>query len=138
MSDKETTAPLSARDKIRNATMGKTPEFKNVIKKYNGVDVEFRQPTIRSRNTLNTICSKVNKEDGTVTVDVFEFLVWAVIQNTFVPGTNEKVYEASDYDSLVENPAGGFMDEFGAIAAELVNVDKAAIKKGSKTPQTSN
>ena len=60
------------------------------------------------------------------------FLVWSVIHNTYVPNTDELVFDELDYDSLVDNPTGGFVDEFSEVAARLVNVDTASKKKAIK------
>ena len=119
----------SKRDDLRAATLGQTRKFISRKVKYNGQEFEIRQPTIKARAALRKQ-SSVYRVDGTVDFDLFEFIVQAVIANTFIPGTDERVFEPNDYEALVANPPGGFIDEFGAIATELMNVDSDEAKKG--------
>lgn len=106
----------SIRDQIRAATIGAKSEFKTELVDWNGVEVEIRQPTHKSRKELFNKCKD---KDGNL--DATEFLVWSVIRNTYIPKTNETVFEAADYDALVEKPAGGFLDKFGEVAVRLFN-----------------
>ena len=108
----------SIRDQIRSATIGEKSEFKSKIVKYNGVEVEIRQPSVKSRKD---IMAKAMTDNGTV--DFAEFLTFAVLFNTYVPDTNELVFEDTDYDALMAKPTGGFLDKFGSDAAELMNVE---------------
>lgn len=108
----------SVRDRIRSATVGKSEQFKSKTFTYNGVDVEFRQPCLKDRQLL---INKARNKDGEF--DFIEFLIWSVISNTYVPETNEKVYDESDYDSMVAKPSGSFVDKFGSEIAELMNVE---------------
>lgn len=109
----------SLRDQIRAATLGQTAEFKKEIVKYNGVDVEIRQPSNKSRKA---IMAKSMTEDGKV--DFADFMAYAVIENTYVPDTDELVFEATDYDVMLSKPTGGFMDRFGTTTSELMNVEE--------------
>ncbi|AHX01190.1 hypothetical protein M316_0125 [Nitrincola phage 1M3-16] len=106
----------SIRDKIRSATVGKQAKFRSKIFNYEGVDVEFRQPSIKAKKIL---IERSKGKDGEF--DMVNFLVWAVIANTYVPETNELVFDDTDYDVLVEQPTGSFVDKFGAEIAELMN-----------------
>ena len=118
------------RDTLRQATLGAKKHFRKEIVEFNGQEFEIRQPTIKSRSELRAKCTTVTK-DG-VSFDTFEFLVWSVIQNTYVPNTDERVFDDTDYNVLVENPTGGFMDKFSEIASKLLNVDTETKKKFSK------
>lgn len=115
---------MSTRKSIRDALLGKAPEFKKEVAEYNGVKVEIRQPTMKSRRE---IMNRAQDEKGKT--DLFEFLVWAVIENTYVEGSDEKVFEDTDYESLMSRPAGGFMDKFGEVAASLMNVEEDVAEK---------
>lgn len=109
----------SLRDQIRAATVGSKTHFASKNVTWEGFEVEIRQPSYKSRKDLYKKC-----RDGEGNVDPTEFLVWSVIENTFVPGTDEKVFEKADYEGLISKPAGGFIDEFGAVAIEMFNPDK--------------
>ena len=125
---------MTSRDKLRAATIGKKPEFFSRKVQHDGHTFEIRQPSIRARKELRTRCTSIDEEG--VKFDMFEFLVWAVIKNTYVPGTNELVFEDADYDTMLENPTGGFMDSFSEVAAEIVNVEISSRKKPSKQTES--
>ena len=122
------------RDKLRKATLGAPSVFKSEIVTFNGAKFEIRQPTIKARSNLRSRCTTV-KGPSDVDFDMFEFLVWSVIANTYVPGTDDLVFDEADYDALVQNPTGGFMDQFSEVAAELMNVEPDVKKKSSKKAQ---
>lgn len=108
----------SIRNSIRAATLGFTVPFKSEIINFNGVDVEIRQPSHKSRTELY---KKATDESGKV--DMLSFLTYAVILNTYVPGTQETVFEESDFEVMVAKPVGGFLDKFGETASKLLNVE---------------
>lgn len=114
------------RAKLRKATLGAKTSFRKEIVEFNGNKFEIRQPSIKSRAELNERCNIGSNADSP---DIFNFLVWAVIKNTYVPDTDINVFDEADYDALVENPTGGFMDTFGEIASNLMNVKKEDKKK---------
>ena len=122
---------MSLRDTVRAATLSQDVKFKSKIVEYNGIEVEIRQPSVKSRDELFKKCVD---EDGKVNTTTF--LAYGVINNTFIPGTNELIYEDSDYDVMVSKPAGGFLDKFGAIASELLNVDDDIEKKSEASQKT--
>lgn len=110
---------MSQRDAIRAATLGQNVPFKKEVVNYNGVDVEIRQPSHKSRRELFKKCT-----DESGKVDMLAFLAYAVILNTYVPGTEETVFEESDFEVMVAKPAGGFLDKYGSVAASLLNVEE--------------
>lgn len=111
---------MSTRDNIRKATVGAKKEFRKELTEWDGLEVEVRQPSVLSRRELLNACSD---EEGNV--DGQELMIWALIQNTYVPGTDEKVFDRADYDSIVNQPTGGFVDHFGKVALEVMNVGGA-------------
>lgn len=114
----------SIRDDLRAATLGAKAEFKKEIVSFGGVELELRQPSVKQRKDLFKRCMDENGR-----VEAMEYLTWGVLYCTFVPGTNERVYDDTDYDALMEKPSGGFLDKFGAIIGALMNVDDDIEKK---------
>ncbi len=114
---KKAPSKMLTRDEIRAATIGAKKHFRTKIIQFNGVDVEIRQPTLRERRTLQEKCL-----DDKGNVDLFEFLLWAVIVNTYVPGTKEKVFDDADYEALLSEPIGGFVDRYSDSISDLMNV----------------
>ena len=127
---------MSVRDELRKATLGTKVEFRKKVVNYNGMDFEIRQPSVKARSELFKRCT-----DDKGKVDLMNFLTWSVIFNTYVPDdakdadgnpspdAGKLVYEEGDYATLVEKPAGGFMDQFGEIASELMNVNEDSVGK---------
>ena len=109
----------SIRDKIRAKTVGSTTQFKSKKFDYEGIEVEFRQPNLKDRKLL---LKKARDKNGEF--DMIEFIVWSVISNTYVPDTNEKVFDETDYEVMLNQNTGSFVDKFGAEIAELMNVEE--------------
>lgn len=118
---------------MRANTLGAKRDFKKEIVTIEGIEYEVRQPTLRERSDLRKRCSSISGE--TMKFDIFEFLIWAVIGFTYVPNTDEKVFEETDYDALSDLPAGGWFDELSEVASKLTNVDsKKPSGDSGKTP----
>lgn len=58
---------------------------------YNGVQVEFVVPTVKS-------ISELQADEGR------NFIISAMIQCCVVPGTDETVFEEADYETMVNSP----------------------------------
>jgi len=115
---------MSDLEKIRAVTLGAKTQFKKKVFNYNGVDVEFRQPNLKERKVL------LNKaKDAKGDFDLTEFLVWSVITNTYVPGTNQKVFTPEDYDAMMEQNGGSFVEVFGNEIAALMSAEDEDVKK---------
>lgn len=122
--------------KLRALTLGAKKNFQTEIVSVDGSDFEVRQPTLKERSALRKKCTSMT-EDG-IEFNLFEFLIWAVINHTFVPKTDEKVFSEEDYEALGDLPAGGWFDELSEAASKLCNVGSDDAKKSSgKTPKVS-
>ena len=116
-------------DSLRAATLGKTSKFESVIVDIEGHQFEVRQPTIRDRMRLNALSSEKGP-NGVPVVEPFKFLVWAVILNTYNPGTDTKVFQEEDFEAMMSMPSGGPLDKLGTAAVDLINISYAAKKNG--------
>ncbi len=123
MSENPEVKALTARDRIRGKTVGGQKIFKSRIITYLGEEIEIKEPTVKE---WGVILRAMTKEEGKMEFD--QYLVWSVIMCSFVPGTKEKVFEAEDFDSLMEQPKSGFMTEFSDIASDLMKVDQKEIE----------
>lgn len=121
---------MSSRSSIRDALLSAKTEFKSEVVPLNGVDVEVRQSTVKSRSEL----MKRSTVDGAV--EFGAFLVWGVIYNTYVPGTNEKVFDEQDYDVLMEDPTGGIVDQLGEAISKIMNVSEDLKEKAKNSTKT--
>ncbi len=112
------------RDRIRSKTVGANKIFKSKIVEYLGEKIEIRELSVKN---WGVILKKMTREEGQMDFD--QYLVWSVILCSFVPGTDEMVYEKADFDSLMAQPKSGFMTEFSDIASDLMKVDQKEIEK---------
>lgn len=121
------TKSTNVRDKLRQTAFKR--KFKSEIIKWEGVEYELRQPSIAGRNEIRKYA---NVED---TAPISDFLVWCVIFFTYVPGTDVRVFDPADFDSLVASPAGGLVDMLSLKASAYLNVNMEETEKNSETTQ---
>lgn len=110
----------SLKDTIRNLTVGKKVDYKTVEMEYEGYKVVFKQPSQKIRRELFEKATKGEK------VDLVALQVWTVIALTYDTEGN-KVFDDADFDTIMNQPAGGFIDLFAEKAIELLgNGDQTA------------
>lgn len=99
---------------LRKDFFAKAPKVQRKPYTFNGVSLEFVQPTVGSL---------INKGDDDTEK---AFFIKAMINHTVAPGTDEKVFDMTDYDALLEMPANGDFQAFTKIVTELMqlNVDE--------------
>jgi hypothetical protein len=114
---------MSKRNALRSAILGKSPVFRKEIVEYEGEKYEVRQPSYKARKELFNKCMDENGKIATG-----EFLTWGVIYNTYVPDSDELVFEESDYDVLMSMPSGGILDKLGSVASKLLNAEDGPIE----------
>lgn len=111
----------SIRDKIRSKALSGA-EFKKEIVKIEGEEVELREPSAKVRNEV----FKHSKEDGEI--NPMLFIVWTVIYCSYVPNTKERVFEDTDFDTLMNLPAHK-LDSLSEAAGRVLNTDEEERKK---------
>jgi hypothetical protein len=90
---------MANRDDIRAAIFSNT-NFKRETFSFLGQDIELRQPTVGQIGKLADDKNDKNR------------LIQIIIDSGYVPGTDEKVFSAADYDSLLEIPGGDWIANF--------------------------
>lgn len=113
------------RDALREVTIGSNKNFKKEIVEVNGKELEVRQPSVADRDKLIERCKPAGSDDISWT----DFMIWNVILNTYVPGTNERVFEDGDYESLRNQPTNSFLDEIANVANRLAGAENDSVKK---------
>lgn len=116
MSDKEKV--VSARDKIR-AQIFTQKKFETKELKIFGVVVEIRQPTL---GMILTAQEEANRQ-----LSVMKLL----IGYCFVPGTDERVFEDADLDSVMKLPFDEDMMKLNEVIMEMTGIDIAGAEKNS-------
>ena len=106
---------MSTKD-IRNALIGSKPEFKSEQVEVGGQKIEIRQLTVGDRNGLLEKCKNDKGVDG------LKLQVYAVIMTAHDPESGEKIFSPSDFDSLVAQPSGGFVDTVSNVAFRVLGI----------------
>jgi hypothetical protein len=119
----------SSRDQIRAATLGSRKSFRSQIINLNGVDVEVRQVDVKTKNTLSRECRYLDTLTKQSTLDDLKFTVRLIIDSCFEPGTNNKVYDITDYDSFVSTYEDEFFNTLGQVVLDLNTGNIEEIKK---------
>lgn len=116
--------------KLRSLTIGSERKVKTETYEYAGQKFEVRQPNLRERSDIRRKATQMEGEQ--IEFNLFEFMIWAVIKQTYVPESEERVFEDEDYKDLCDIPAGGWFDELAEIASGLCNVETEGKKDDAK------
>lgn len=88
-----------------------------------GENVEVRQPTLAQITKL----SKLSTENSKVPP-----IVRIMIEYIYVPGTDDKVFETADAESLAAMPSGQWLTDLNKVLEELTSVDVQVAEKNSE------
>ncbi len=128
----------SLRDKLRKkALVDRKPRAAEIVN-YDGEEFEVRQPSVGMRsNIILGAGAKVAKSEEELMegLDTGKIQILSVIHCTYVPGTDEKVFELGDYAMLEDDAPGGLVDTLSAVAMKLINVKPETDAKNSESPQ---
>jgi len=114
----------SARDQIRDKILGHKQHFKTSIISLFGAEIELRQPT------LGQI---LDVQEGTTTK---EAIIKILIQYSYVPGTNEKVFDTGDEAGLLALPYGKDLSTMNEAIRVLTDINILGEEKNSvSTPK---
>lgn len=109
----------SKRDALRSALLGKPKRISKIIEIAEGVEIEIRQPTVGSRSRIMSAAGvSASSQDLN---DLAAIQIAAVVHCSFVPGTNERIFDAADRGVLEELPTNQWFDEVSGVALELMN-----------------
>jgi hypothetical protein len=115
--EEPTTEPAAApltRDQIREKVFGAKAESK--IIDFFGAQVELRQPTVGVTMEMR---------QGTPEQATSQML----INYTFVPGTQEKVFEEADAEAIMQLPFGPDMNRYTTEVNKLVGISTEGLEK---------
>lgn len=103
------------RNAMRSATVGAKKQFKRVRVEHDGIEYEFVQPSLRDRKEIFDRCM-----DGEGNMNSVLLQIEAIINLTVIPDTDVRVFERGDKESLLEFPAGSFVDVFSEKAVNIM------------------
>lgn len=100
-----------ARQDLRDKLLGHAPKPKRKLITLFGSDIELQQPTLRAILDAQKV-----QDDKARSVDM-------IIGYTYVPGTNEKVFEPADSEVILNWPFDKELLDLQLAVAELTGVD---------------
>ena len=102
---------------LRSQVFAKASKPQRLPFTFNGVPMEFVQP-----NIAKMYGSERSSAEGK------SFIVFAMIENAYAPGTNEKIFTPEDYDAIMEMPIGAEMSKITKLVTEMfgLNVEEEA------------
>ena len=104
--------PMPSASEARAQIFANAGKVKKVPYTFNGVELVFVQPHIGKMYG-----SERAQSEGK------SFIVTAMIENSVVPGTEEKVFTPEDYDSIMEMPLGADMQKITKIITEMYGMN---------------
>lgn len=84
-------APEPDREAIRRAIFeSEESKVKPISFKFNGVDIEWRPPTI----------SEAQSDESREAMEGRNFIIMMIISNSYIPNTDIKIFTIEDYDTI--------------------------------------
>lgn len=97
--------------------------------------VEVRLPTGAERARILRL-ARID-QGAKADLDRWRVYVEVCLTMAYVPGTDERVWEAADRKTLEQQPAGGFVDAVGRVGYALLFPEVAALGKAARAALTS-
>lgn len=85
-----------------------------------GEVVEVRQPTLGQ-------IARMGKEDSKIPA-----IIRMMVEYVYVPGTNERVFDAADAEQLATMPSGKWLTDMNKAIMEMTGVDVKEAEKNSE------
>lgn len=125
------------RNQLRAALLGAPRRFRSQLVKVateaGELEVEVRAPSVRSRGLILRRAKALSGDAEKVEPEQLQ--VEAVLQCSFRPGSEERVFEEADREALLSQPAGGFVDRLAEVALPMLNVEEAERKELEKNSE---
>lgn len=106
------------RDEIRAKVFGAKPKRK-IVKDFFGADVEIVQPSLGV-----ILATRQEGEDSQISKMLIDY--------TYLPNTQEKVFESADAEALLAIPFGEEMKRFTDAMNEILGISSKEIEMGIK------
>lgn len=112
---------MANKDSLRSSTIGAEKDFAKEIEEWDGKEFEIRQPSVSARSKILQKAQQKPGMENLGDVELSKMQIYSVIYCTFVPGTNERVFDEGDIPALIEQPTDSFVDKFASTAMRLMN-----------------
>lgn len=120
------TGTTPTRDQIRGQIFAKKADSKLV--EFMGASVEVRQPALGESLSAGELTDSEDKKVQTVQM---------FIQYVYVPGTNERVFEDTDFDNILALPFGADFRRLIDSLNELMGINAQTLEAKAKVAEKS-
>ena len=127
---------MADRGLLRSITVGSKREFKKELLEWEGNQFEIRQPSVRQRSEILKKARMTVGDDEGVSVDIAAMQVWSVICCVYAPDDTKPLFSDGDFESLLDMPAGSFVDKFATVAMSYINTNVEEVEKNLEAVQT--
>lgn len=135
--DKE--AIKAHRERLRAHMLSAELDFSGPIVEWEGDEYEVRRPSVANRGAIVKAGKIIGGKGGKDEADLAGIQAAAVISLTVLPGTDIRVFDASDKARLIAQPCGGLFDALSKVATANMNVDTGEVRGNSEeTPSASS
>lgn len=94
--------------------------------------VEIRRPSVSERAA---ILRHAKAHKGADKLELDQLQTEGIIRLTYWPGTQRRVFTAADRAAMLNQPTGGWVDEYSEVVMSFLNVDEKELEKNSaRTP----
>jgi hypothetical protein len=107
------------RDTLRGAIFSGS-SFKRESIVLFGQEIEVRQPSVEQLRKLSDISKSAKDKNAIINL---------MIDYTYVPGTDEKVFEQADYEQLSNLPAGDWLITYQKAWVRLAGINEEELEK---------
>jgi hypothetical protein len=123
---------MDTKSKIRAATIGKKKYFRKKVVEVEGVSIEIREPNKIIKQQIVDKSKESTKGSNDMSINILDWQIWHIIECSFVPGTEDKVFDETDIPSFTSGPAGDFADQLWMGLQELISTEKD-VKEAKKS-----
>lgn len=123
---------MDTKSKIRAATIGKKKYFRSKIVEVEGVSIEIREPNKIIKQQIVEKSKDSTKGSNDMSINILDWQIWHIIECSFVPKTEDKVFDETDIPSFTSGPAGDFADKLWMELQDLISTEED-VKEAKKS-----
>jgi hypothetical protein len=106
--------PSEAKKALRKATIGGSKSMAPKIVKYGEMEIELRAPKLSEQSkALKALGLTIEGLQNLPMADLTKLHIESLIACAYVPGTDEKLFEETDKQEMLDHPVGSFVGELG-------------------------
>jgi hypothetical protein len=124
---------MDTKSKIRAATVGKKKYFRSKIVEVEGVSIEIREPNkIIKQQIVEKSQEPTKKGSNDIPINFLDWKIWHIVECSFVPGTEDKIFDETDIPNLTGGPVGDFAGKLWDELEDIISAEED-VKEAKKS-----